>query len=339
MGKIIDLRSDTITLPAKEMRKAIYEAEVGDDVYREDPSVNKIEEIAASLTGKEKSIFIPTGSMGNLLSLYINGGRGNEVLCAHNAHIIHHEIASAAAIAGVLPVGIPSEYGILRASDFIPHIKSQNVYDMAGTTLLEVENTIGGEIYPLENLKEIKALSDERNLKVHMDGARIFNASIATGISVKEYASYADTITFCLSKGLGAPVGSMLCGDKEFIDKARIIRKMLGAGTRQFGFMAAAGIYALENNIERLEIDHQRAKKIVETLRQCQYATLIGKSETNVVLFKVNGIDAKDFVEQLKQYNILANFEGQYVRFVTNLNLVDSDITELCERLKNLETN
>ncbi|MBK5201483.1 MAG: low specificity L-threonine aldolase [Spirochaetaceae bacterium] len=339
MNKIIDLRSDTITKPTEAMRKAIYTAEVGDDVYREDPSVNKIEEMGARISGKEKSIFVPTGSMGNLLSLYINGGRGNEVLCAHNAHIIHHEIASVAAIAGVLPIGIPTKNGILTASDFSANIKSKGVYDMAGTTLLEVENTIGGAIYPLGNLKEIKELAIKRDLKVHMDGARVFNASIASGISVAKYASYADTITFCLSKGLGAPMGSLLCGNTDFIDRARTIRKMLGSGTRQIGFMAAAGIYALENNVDRLAIDHSRAKQIVNTLNECSYAKVEGKSETNIVFFSVKGFEASEIVEKLKNENILANTEGPYVRLVTNLNLDDSDILEVCERLKKFKIN
>jgi threonine aldolase len=339
MNKIIDLRSDTISLPSEGMRKAIYKAEVGDDVYREDPSVNKIEEMGAEITGKEASLFVPTGSMGNLLSLYINGGRGNEVLCAHNAHIIHHEIASASAIAGTLPIGISSTDGILSASDFIPHIKENGIYDMAHTSLLEVENTIGGAIYPLENLEGIKQLAKDKNLKIHMDGARVFNASVASKISVAKYASYADTITFCLSKGLGAPMGSLLSGDKEFINRARTLRKMLGSGTRQIGFMAAAGIYALENNVERLAIDHSRAKLIAKTLEESGVAKVEGKTETNVVFFSIEGYNATEVVEKLKEINVLANTEGPYVRLVTNINLSDDDINELCERLKRFKIN
>jgi threonine aldolase len=337
--KIIDLRSDTITKPTKEMRDAMYLAEVGDDVYLEDPTTNKLEEMGAKVSGKEAALFIPTGSMGNLLALYINGGRSNEVLCAKNSHIIHHEIGAISAIAGVLPIGLETKEGILSASDFKPHIKAAGVYDMAKTSLLEVENTIGGAIYPIENLKGIKQLAKENNLKVHMDGARIFNASVATGISVAEYASYADTLTFCLSKGLGCPMGSLLCGDKDFILKARRMRKMLGSGTRQSGIMAAAGIYALNNNVERLNIDHQRAKKIVETLRNTSYANIQGKTETNIVFFTVAGVNPSTVVEKLKELDILANIEGEYVRLVTNLNLNDKDIDELCSRLTTFNPN
>lgn len=335
MKSIIDLRSDTITMPTPAMREAIYMAEVGDDVYHEDSSANKLERMGAEISGKEAALFVPTGSMGNLISLYINCGRANEVLCAKNAHIIHHEIGAVSAIAGVLPIGLDTPDGILSADDFAPHIKAKGVYDMAATTLLEVENTIGGAIYPIENLKEIKHLAEQRDIKVHMDGARIFNASVASGISVAEYAKYADTITFCLSKGLGSPMGSLLCGDKQFINQARTLRKMLGSGTRQIGFMAAAGIYALEHNVDRLKEDHSRAKKIVSTLKETSYATIHGKTETNIVFFTVDNIPSDTIVSMLKEDGILANTEGDYVRLATNLNLSDNDIEELCTRLKN----
>lgn len=335
--KSIDLRSDTITKPTQAMRDAMYIAEVGDDVYLEDPTTNLLEAMGAKISNKEAALFVPTGSMGNLLALYINGGRSNEVLCAKNAHIIHHEIGAAASIAGVLPIGIETTDGILTGSDFEPHLKAKGIYDMAKTTMLEVENTIGGAIYPIKNLKEIKKLAEENDLKVHMDGARIFNASVATGISVSEYASYADTITFCLSKGLGCPMGSLLCGDKDFILKARRMRKMLGSGTRQSGIMAAAGIFALKNNVERLAIDHQRAKKIASVLEKTSYATIHGKTETNIVFFTVDGINSSIIVDKLKKLDILCGVEGSYVRLVTNLNLSDDDIDDLCSRLENFK--
>lgn len=339
MKSTIDLRSDTITKPTKAMRDAMYVAEVGDDVYIEDPTTIHLEEMGAKVSGKEASLFIPTGSMGNLLALYINGGRSNEVLCAKNAHIIHHEIGAASGIAGVLPIGIETNNGILSASDFIPHVKAKGIYDMASTTLLEVENTIGGAIYPIKNLKEIRCLADERDLKIHMDGARIFNASVATNISVAEYAQYADTLTFCLSKGLGCPMGSILCGNKDFILRARTLRKMLGSGTRQSGIMAAAGIYALNNNIERLKIDHSRAKQIANVLNETSYATVQGNTETNIVFFTVEGFESSTIVEKLKRENILSSIEGNYIRLVTNLNLNDNDIDDLCDRLKKFNPN
>lgn len=334
--KYIDLRSDTITKPTKAMREAIYKAEVGDDVYREDVTANRLEEMAASIANKEASLFVPTGSMGNLLALMINGGAGTEVLCASNSHIIHHEIGSCSAIASVIPISIPTKTGILKSEDFAPLIKPSGIYDMSRTSIIEVENTIGGAIYPIENLKGIKSLAEENNLTVHMDGARVFNASIGLKTSVAEIASYCDTITFCLSKGLGAPVGSMLCGSKDFINQALRFRKMLGSGMRQVGFMAAAGIYALENNVERLEIDHQRARDIVKTLNNNENIIVHGKNETNIVFFNEKQLTAEQSVAKLKRMGILANTEGSYVRLVTNLNITTSDMTTLLEKLKQL---
>jgi threonine aldolase len=332
----IDLRSDTITKPSKEMRQAIYEAEVGDDVYREDPSVNKLEELAADLTKKEASLFVPTGSMGNLLALMINGGMGTEVLCSSNSHIVQHEIGACSAIASILPISIDCEVGILDACDFAPRIKESGVYDMARTSILEIENTIGGAIYPIKNLQNIHKLATDNNLKIHMDGARVFNASAASKISVSAIASYCDTITFCLSKGLGAPMGSMLCGTKDFIIEAMRFRKMLGSGMRQIGLMAAAGIYALENNVERLETDHLRAKKIVNILNNNENIIVHGKSETNIVFFNERNISASESLIKLRKMNILANSEGPYVRLVTNLNLDNNDMDVLLEKLKTL---
>ncbi|WP_320129470.1 GntG family PLP-dependent aldolase [uncultured Sphaerochaeta sp.] len=331
--KLFDLRSDTITKPTQAMRKAMYEAEVGDDVYREDPTTNRLEQMGAELSGKERSLFVSSGSMGNLISLYINGGRSNEILAAANSHIIQHEIGSVAAIAGALPIGLEAPRGILNSSLLEGKVK-QGAYDMATTTLVEVENTIGGFCYPLENLEEIKDFSDSHNLLVHMDGARIFNAQIATGISVKTYAKYADTLTFCLSKGLGAPVGSLLCGNKTFIDKALTIRKMLGGGIRQSGILAAAGIYALEHHVDRLQEDHAHAKAIAATLGKTGWAQVdLEGVQTNIIFFTVKGYTAKDIVKQLETIGILANNEGNLVRLVTNLDLNDEDTDSVCKLL------
>lgn len=334
--KYIDLRSDTITQPTQGVRKAIYEAEVGDDVYGEDKTVNKLEDLAATISNKEAALFVPTGSMGNLLSLMINGGRSTEVLCASSSHIIQHEIGACSSIGNILPIGIPKKNGILEAEDFRPLIKEDHIYDMAKTSILEVENTIGGAIYPMENLKGIRDLAVKNNLKVHMDGARVFNASVKTKKSVSEIASYCDTLTFCLSKGLGAPMGSMLCSTKEFIYEARRLRKMLGSGMRQIGFMAAAGIYVLENQVERLEIDHKRASEIANTLKNNENVIVHGKTETNIVFFNEKGIEAKDSILKLRNMGILANIEGSFVRLVTNLNLNDDDMFNLLEKLKKL---
>lgn len=331
--KRYDLRSDTITLPTDGMRKAMAAATVGDDVYGEDPTTNELQKRAAEISGKEKSLFVTSGSQANLISLYLNGGRGNEIICSSNAHIVQHEIASLTALAGVLPQTVPTQDGILQANEIKKIIKPRGFYDMAYTSLIEVENTIGGNIYTKERLSDILSLAKENDLKVHMDGARIFNASVATGIPVKTYASYADTVSFCLSKGLGAPVGSMLCGDAAFIEKAKRLRKMLGSGMRQTGILAAAGLYALDNHIERLEEDHIGATNLARALEQSSWAKVKGPVQTNLVLFSVDGLASPLVVEKLKTKGILCNTEGSYVRLVTHLNLTANDIDELCNLL------
>ncbi|HOE89302.1 MAG TPA: GntG family PLP-dependent aldolase [Sphaerochaeta sp.] len=332
-----DLRSDTVTKPTPEMRKAIAEAEVGDDVYREDPTTTKLEALAAELTGKEAALLLTSGSMGNLVALYINGGRGNEALLSSNSHIIHHEIGSVSAIAGVLPIAIEAPRGILSA-DLLQGKVKRGMYDMATTTLVSVENTIGGYCYPIENLAGIQRFAKKNNLAVHMDGARIFNAHIATGISVKEYAAHADTITFCLSKGLGAPIGSIICGTKEFIDRALTVRKMLGGGMRQTGIIAAGGLYALNHHVKRLKDDHLHARAIAEALVDAGWADVdLEGVQTNIIFFTVPGIPGSAVLSQLKKIGILANTEGDTVRLVTNLGIDDEDTVEICARLKSFE--
>jgi len=335
--KRYDLRSDTITKPTPEMRKAMCEAEVGDDVYREDPTTTRLEELAAHISGKERALFVTSGSMGNLISLYLNAGRSNEALTAMNSHIIHHEVGSMASIAGVLPIAIDAPRGILSASDLQGKVKGGD-YDMATTTLVSVENTIGGYCYPLENLEGIRDFADTHGLKVHMDGARIFNAQQAMGIPVKTYASYADTLTFCLSKGLGCPVGSMLCGSEEFISKALTVRKILGGGMRQTGILAAAGLYALEHHVQRLNDDHARAKTIALALEECSWAKVDMEGvQTNVIFFSAPGFTATEIIAQLAQVGILANNEGPMVRLVTNLGISEQDTVEICSLLKSFK--
>ncbi|MFA6688940.1 MAG: low-specificity L-threonine aldolase [Sphaerochaetaceae bacterium] len=335
--KQFDLRSDTITKPTQGMREAMYRAEVGDDVYREDPTVNRLEAMAAQLTGKERALFVTSGSMGNLIALYINCGRGNEVLAAQDAHIIQHEIGAPAAIAGVLPIGIAAPRGILSAQLLADKVKPQ-AYDLAATTMVEVENTIGGCCYPVENLIGIREFATVHGLKVHMDGARVFNAQIATGVSISEYASYADTITFCLSKGLGAPVGSLLCGNEAFYRQALKVRKMLGGGMRQSGILAAAGIYALEHHVNRLADDHLHAQEIARTINAAGWAEIdMDGVQTNIMFFSVEGMDGSTVVRQLEQVGVLANAEGDNVRLVTNLSLDDEDTRQLCRILAKFE--
>ena len=244
--KTYDLRSDTITRPTGDMRKAMLRAEVGDDVYGEDPTINLLQETAAKITGKKAALFLPSGTMGNLIPLYVLCGRGNEVILHENSHIMHYELSSAAALAGVMPRPVPGERGVFTPKIIKPQVRP-DIYYMARTALIEVENTHnkeGGTCWKEHELADIAKFAKKTGIPVHMDGARIFNAAVHTGIPVKRIASYADTVTFCLSKGLGAPVGSLLCGPTEFIAEARRVRKMLGGGMRQAGVIAAAGLYA-----------------------------------------------------------------------------------------------
>jgi len=335
--KYYDMRSDTFTKPSTEMRKAMMNAEVGDDVYHEDPTINELERRAAELTGKESSIYVTSGSMGNLLALYINCGRGNEVLTHRNSHIIEHEVGSPAAIAGVLPIGLDGERGLLDPAEIKKHLFPRD-YAMASVGLIEVENTINGTCYPLQTLKEIAALAAAHRIPIHMDGARLMHAAIALDVTAKEICQYADTVSFCLSKGLGAPVGSMLCGTSEFILKARKVRKMLGGGMRQAGILAAAGLYALDNNIQRLADDHNNAAKISEALASVSWADIDPiMVESNIIIFNTPGTSSELIVEKLEAAGILCFSVGSdAIRMVTHLDISHEDTAEICRLIREL---
>ncbi len=334
--KMYDFRSDTITKPVPAMRDAMAKAEVGDDVYREDPTVNRLEELSAELTGKEKALFVSSGSMGNLIPLYLHAGRGAEVITHATSHIIQHEVGAMSAIAGAIPIAVNSPRGLLRVEELEPLIKPR-AYDLARTAMIEIENTTGGVCYPFEQLQAIGDLAKKHQLKVHMDGARVWNASVATGRPLKEIASVADTITFCLSKGLGAPVGSMLCGTTEFIQEALAIRKMLGGGMRQAGILAAAGLYALENHVKRLAEDHENAQKIANTLEKTGWAKFTKEDvETNIIFFSVPGCLGQKVATILNRYGILCFGDGEQVRLVTNLEISAEDTSEVCTILESI---
>lgn len=336
--KIYDLRSDTITKPDEGMRKAMYTAEVGDDVYHEDPTVNRLEEMAAEITGKEKAIFVTSGSMGNLIPAIINCGRGNELLIDYRGHMIHYELASVSSIAGALPVSIVTDDGILTPELLKGKVRP-DIYYMARTRMIVVENThnlAGGTFYERQNLAQIASFAEEHSLKVHMDGARLFNAVVASDMKASEIASYVDTVTFCLSKGLGAPVGAVLCGESAFIDEARRVRKMLGGGMRQAGVLAAAGIYALENNIDRIKEDHEKASMIAASLSQTEWAEIDTKAvKTNIVYFKTENPD--NIVNLLRENGILCGKAGDdSIRMVTHLNISIEDTKEVCGIIENI---
>lgn len=322
---MIDLRSDTFTKPTEAMRKAMYEAEVGDDVYGEDPTMNRLRDMGIEITGKEDALIVSSGCMGNLIPHMIKGGRGKEVLCAASSHIVCHEIGAIVSLSGTLPVIVPSDNGIMRSDDVEKNIHGY-AYDMSETSMIEVENTTSGLIYPESTLKDIKKIAENHNLWVHMDGARIFNASVETGIPVKTYASYSDDITFCLSKGLGCPAFSILASTKDFIKEAKRCRKILGGGMRQVGILAAAGIYALQHNVERLRDDHRHREEISKALSETTWADIV-ISSTNMIFFR-SQYPIENIVEAFRKKGMLFLKDGGMGRIVLSMNVSDKDAEE-----------
>jgi threonine aldolase len=319
----IDLRSDTVTKPTPAMRAAMAAAEVGDDVYGEDPTINALEARAAAIFGREAALFVPTGTMGNQTAIRLHTQHGQEVICETRSHIMDWEMAMVAAFSGCVPRTIPGERGILTWADIEPHITPKH-YHRAQTGLISLENShnlAGGTVTPLLVLEEIWAGAKERGVPLHLDGARVFNASVALGVGVKELTRGFDTMMFCLSKGLGAPVGSMLVGTWEQMDRARIIRKGLGGGMRQAGILAAAGLIALEEGPKRLHEDHANARMLAEGLAESPKLTIDpGHVETNILIFKVAGRDAAaKFAAELGKRGVLAGTVGRDgMRFVTH---------------------
>lgn len=329
--RIIDLRSDTVTMPTAEMRKAMYNAEVGDDVYGEDPTVNRLEELGASLTGKEAGLFVASGTMGNQVAAMVHTKKSDEIICEAESHIYYFEVGGLACLSGAQARPIAAPRGILTAPLIRQHIRGIDVH-VPDTGLICLENThnrAGGSCYTLEGLREIKELAESRQIPVHMDGARIFNAAVALGSPVSEIARHADTVQLCLSKGLCAPVGSLIVGQKAFIERARRFRKMVGGGLRQAGIIAAAGIVAMTQMVERLADDHKHARILGEALANIGFAVDLETVQTNIVIADVKpfGLKAEDFVITLAQNGIKANAFGEYrVRFVTHYGIEQNDI-------------
>lgn len=333
MKKIIDLRSDTVTKPSQEMRKAMYEAEVGDDVYQEDPTVNRLQEYAAELLGKEAALFVSSGVMGNQLCLNVLTQPGDEVICDKDAHIFQYESGSPAKLSGLQLSLINGDHGIFTAEDVEPLIRPMSAYYMARTRVIELENTHnrgGGTIVPMQNIEGIEKIVKKHGLYFHLDGARIWNASVETGISVKEYASHFDTISCCLSKGLGAPVGSIIAGDKEVIDEAFRVRKSWGGGMRQVGILAAAGLYALENNIPKLKDDHKKIKSIAEFLvnhGKCKID--MSTVQTNILMFAPTEKSVEQVIDECKEHGLIVSSGSPgNVRIVAHLDISFEEIEE-----------
>jgi len=339
MIKYIDLRSDTVTKPSNEMRKAIYEAEVGDDVFHEDPTVNKLQEFAAEILGKEAALFVSSGVMGNQICLNVLTNPGDEVICERDAHIFQYESGSPASLSGIQLMPIDGNKGIITPEQIEPFIRPKSAYYMPKTKVIEIENThnrAGGTIHPLENIIKVKELAKKYNLYFHLDGARIWNASVATGISVKEYASHFDSVSCCLSKGLGAPVGSIIAGSKEFIEEAFRVRKAWGGGMRQVGFLAAAGLFALKNNINRLEEDHRKAKMLADTIAEIPSLEIdLSSVQTNILIFKPLQISVEESINQCKEKGLLLS-EGKVglLRAVTHLNVSFEEIEKAKKIIK-----
>ena len=322
----IDLRSDTVTRPSPKMREAMASAEVGDDVYGEDPTVNALESRAAEIFGREAALFVPTGSMGNQIAIRLHTQHGQEVVCEARAHVLDWEMGMVAAYAGCQLRTVQAERGMLTW-DLVREAVRPNSDFRSPTGLICVENThnmAGGTVTPLQNLQAIWAGARTLGLPVHLDGARVFNAAAALGIGVRELTSGFDTVMFCLSKGLGAPVGSMLVGSQADMDRARCFRKALGGGMRQAGILAAAGLTALEENTGRLTEDHANARILAECIAQCPAATIdLSAVQTNIVIFRLtSGEDGAAFCAALKQKGVLASpISPRAVRFVTHLDV------------------
>ncbi len=330
---------DTATLPTGEMLDAMRTAKLGDDVYHEDPTVNELEALSAEMLNKEAAIFMPSGTMANLTAVMCHTHHGDEVVVEAEAHVMYYETGGIAAVAGVMPLVIQGERGILRAELIEPQLRKPNQH-YPHTTLLCVENThnrAGGTITTPEVMRELRALCDHWDLRLHVDGARIFNAAVALNVPVSRLAADTDSVCFALSKGLGAPVGSVLTGSKDFIERARRIRKMLGGSMRQAGILAAAGIVALQQGIDRLAEDHQRAHQLANRLAAIRGLRVNPQEvETNMVLIDTRdaGLRAEQIVAALKARGIGASARPPYVvRFVTHRQIGDAEIDALVQAL------
>jgi threonine aldolase len=335
---MINLISDTVTKPSPDMLKAMMAAEVGDDVFQQDPTVNALEAKAAALFNKEAALFCPSGTMTNQIAINVHTQQLDEVICDVTSHIYQYELGGYSFHSGTSIALIQGENGKIRADQVKAAIKPD--YDwMPVSKLVVLENTCnkgGGSYYTLDEVRPIRVVCDQNNLRLHLDGARLFNALVETGETPQEVGQVFDSISICLSKGLGAPVGSLLIGNKDFIKRARKVRKVMGGGMRQAGYLAAAGIYALDNNIDRLKEDNNNARKLGAVLKELPYVENVRPVKTNIVIFDVKSpLTSALFIQQLKEKNILASpFGPMTVRFCTHLDLSESMIDETIKILK-----
>lgn len=335
---MIDLRSDTVTKPTPAMLEAMLQAKVGDDVFDEDPTVNELQAFAADMFGVESALFCPSGTMTNQIAIKAQTQPGDEIICDEGAHLHYYEGGGVAFNSGATTRALVGNRGVFTADQILESLRPDNVH-FPRTSLVSIENTCnrgGGKVFDFDEILKIKNLCSDKGLKLHLDGARLFNAISSEGKSPKQYGEVFDSISICLSKGLGSPVGSLLLGSKEMIQTAYRIRKVLGGGMRQAGYLAAAGLYALKNNVKRLESDHLLASEIGTALNNCSYVAKILEVETNMVVFElIPSVDTSNFLAHLQKNNILAFEVGrQRVRFVTHLDIPSNALKKIETALK-----
>jgi len=330
--KTIDLRSDTVTTPTKDMYQEMQKAPIGDDVYGDDPTVNKLEALAARTLDKEKGLFVPTGTMGNLIAVMAHTHPGEEIILERNSHIFLYEAAGASRLAGVQSMTITGMDGVMDPKEVEESIRAENIH-FPSTGLICVENThnmAGGMVQPMENLQQLRSVANRHQIPMHLDGARVFNAAAALSCDVKEITAHFDSVMFCLSKGLSSPIGSMLVGDKYFIDRARKLRKMLGGGMRQAGIIASCGILSIEQMSAQLKIDHVNARILAEGLNKLSgFSVNLDKVHTNIINVSIQekNISSEDVVNKMKAKGILANPRGKdCIRLVTHKDVTLEDI-------------
>jgi threonine aldolase len=333
--RIIDLRSDTVTLPTPAMRQAIANAEVGDDVFGDDPTVQRLEARTAGILGKDAAVFVPSGTMANQLAVRAHTEPGDEILVEADAHIYYYEAGAPAALAGVICRCLAGDRGVFTAADVEAVLRPLDPH-FAPTKLVCVENTHnrgGGSIWPIERIADVATVARKHRLRLHLDGARLWNASVATGIAERDYAAHFDSVSVCFSKGLGAPVGSALAGSREFIQRARRFRKQFGGGMRQAGIIAAAALYALEHHRVRLAEDHINARSLAHGLAQLPGVEIdVAAVETNIVRFRVTSVPAPQLVQSLNQAGVRVLTTGpDTIRAVTNLNVSKEDTARAVE--------
>lgn len=337
---IIDLRSDTVTKPSKDMLKAMMQAEVGDDVFREDPTVNALESRIATMFGKEMALFFPSGTMANQTAIKLHTNPGDQVICDKYAHIFNYESGGASFNSGVSCNLLDVNNGVFSAKD-VQNAINPDAYYYSKTSLVEIENTAnrrGGSCWDYNEILKIKTVCDDNNLGFHLDGARLWHALVAKNETTEQYGQAFDTISVCLSKGLGCPVGSVLVGDKAIMKNAIRIRKIFGGNMRQVGYLAAAGLYALDNNLERLTEDHQKAKEIGNVLSALSIIKSVEPIETNIVIFELNSnVNEKEFTQKLADKNIhIISMGGNKLRMVTHLDYTNTMHDKLLSELVKL---